>query len=473
MNTENTEVLPVDKETDSSVSQGNTATVENQNSSSIGDAVSIADVELAAKIDIYEAALQALQANSPPSHEAILQVLLARDALQIILETKDGKSVNLLLKLQFLDEQLKKLKEAIAQGISLPLWRDTLYPSSNNWWWFFEVAKTPQKIKVWERVDWVFNLLTILCLTGFVSFVSQVLPLVFAGGLSLGESIGLLGPGGMVALVLSSIRGGEGHKRLMQIMNSFGIPSRFQSEVTFLIAAILFAGGYYAQENLPRYYFHRYREDGNTKYNHHFLREAKKSFESALEIPNQDALEVSYVHRSIGLIEEIRGDDAQALKQFQQALELGDPLAYSDIGRLKIFSGQFDEAETFLNLELQKKIPNQSPTAKNYMQYRLYRNLGWTYLNQKRYAKAQEYLNKALEFDKEIPKGNSGKGIANCLLAKTHELLGKPDEAATQWKHCADFGIPESVDVYKEILKMNPEVGAKLNTSYVFNRDQK
>jgi tetratricopeptide (TPR) repeat protein len=101
-------------------------------------------------------------------------------------------------------------------------------------------------------------------------------------------------------------------------------------------------------------------------------------------------------------------------------------------------------------------------------QYQLHRNLGWVYLERKRYDKAEEYLNQAIEFDKQIPKGSFGKGIANCFKAKMYEFQEKPDKAANQWKLCLEFGKPETLFEYQTIVKMNPDVGSKLDTTGVF-----
>ena len=220
------------------------------------------DIELERKLENYAIAISELQANTPASHEVILEVLLTRDSLQKAIGTEEERSVELLIKISALDEQLKRQDQAIATGLHLPMWRKVLHPPETNWWWFFEEIQPIPKTQAWDQLDWLFNLLTILCLTGTVSFVSKVIPLVFAGGLSLFESVGLLGPGGMVALVLSSMQGGEGQKKLQDGMAKLGIPPKFQSEVTFLISFVLFAGGYFAQEYLPKHYFDTFREAG-------------------------------------------------------------------------------------------------------------------------------------------------------------------------------------------------------------------
>ena len=422
------------------------------------------DIELERKLENYAIAISELQANTPAPHEVILQVLLTRDSLQKAIGTEEERSVELLIKISALDEQLKRQDQAIATGLHLPMWRKVLHPPETNWWWFFEEIQPIPKTQAWDQLDWLFNLLTVLCLTGTVSFASKIIPLVFAGGLSLFESVGLMGPGGMIALVLSSMQGGEGQKKLQDGMAKLGIPPKYQSEVTFAISLLLFTGGYFAQENLPYYYFKSARASGEKAYNQGQMREARESYERALTIDNQDPDQVAKVYTSLGLLEESIGDQAAALKRYYQALDMGDDTVLNNLGRVKIYKGELDSAETFLHLGLQR-VDQTNVNA----QYQLYRNLGWVSLEKKNYTKAEEYLNKAIEFDKQIPKGNFGKGMANCFKARLYEVQEKPDKAAGQWNHCIEFGKPETFNEFQAILKLNPEVGSKLDSKGVFN----
>jgi hypothetical protein len=75
----------------------------------------------------------------------------------------------------------------------------------------------------------------------------------------------------------------------------------------------------------------------------------------------------------------------------------------------------------------------------------------------------------AIEYDKKIPKGTFGKGVANCFLAKVYELQEKTNLAAKQWNFCTEFGKPETFNEYKAILRINPEVGKKIDSKGIFN----
>jgi len=422
------------------------------------------DVEFDRKLEKYAIALSALQANVPASHEVILQVLFARDSLQKVLDKQEERSVQFLIKLSALDEQLRWQDQAVATGLHLPMWRKVLHPPETNWWWFFEAIQPPPKIKAWDRFDGFFDLLTVLCLTGMVSFASKIIPLVFSGGIGIFESIGLVGPGGMIALVVSSMQGGEGQKKLQDGMAMLGIPPRFQSEVTFFISFLLFAGGYFAQQNLPQYYFNSYRKAGEKAYNNGQIREARENYQQALKIDSQAPRDVARIYTAIGLLEESVGNDVEAFKNYQQALDMGDYKALNNLGRVKIYKGELATAETFLNLGLQRVEATDINS-----QYQFYRNLGWVNLEKKNYVKAEEFLNKAIEFDKQLPKGTFGKGMANCFKARIYELQEKPDKATNEWNNCIELGKPETLNEYQAILKLNPEVGAKLDSTGVFN----
>jgi tetratricopeptide (TPR) repeat protein len=242
-----------------------------------------------------------------------------------------------------------------------------------------------------------------------------------------------------------------------------GIPVRFQSEATLLIGVILFSGSYFAQAYLPESYFKTYFAAGEKAYKKGQLREARENYEQALKIDGQESAKVAAIYTSLGLIDESLGNDNEAFKNYARALDLGDLKVLNNMARVKIYKGEFDAAETFLNLGIQKGDKTSISD-----QYQLYRNLGWTYLEKKRYAQAEEFLTKAIDFDKQIAKGAFGKGMANCFKAKVYELQERPDKAANQWNLCTEFGKPETFHEYQAILKINPEIGRKLDTTGIF-----
>jgi hypothetical protein len=105
------------------------------------------EVEFDGKLEKYAIALSELQANESPAHEVILPLLLARDSLQKVLNNQEERSVQFLIKLSALDEQLRRQDQAIATGLHLPMWRKVLHPPETNWWWFFEAIQPIPEIE--------------------------------------------------------------------------------------------------------------------------------------------------------------------------------------------------------------------------------------------------------------------------------------------------------------------------------------
>ncbi len=418
----------------------------------------------------YQAALATLQAETPPKSQTILTVLLARDRLQTALSETQDLSAETALQIAQQDEQLKQYGNKIAASVELSAWHSLFNPPSHHWWWFFE---PPAPKDAWDQLDWLFNIGSILCLTGFVSFMSQVIPLIFAGGVGLFESIGLMGPGGMLALTLSSLSGGEGRSKIQEVLTTLGIPKRFQSEATFALALTLFLGSYAAKTYLPAHYFVTNLKEGEAQYKSGYLREAKEAFEAALAIPEQPVKDIAKIYTSLGLIEESVGHNGKAREFYLKALDSGDDAVLNNLGRIFIVTGDLNTAETFLRMGLQRAKPDDVN-----LQYQLHRNLGWAYLEQKRYEDAISELNQAVEFDKQIPDGNLGKGMANCFKAETYGILAKnskPEQAAEysaksekQWSFCLQYGVPETLAEYRKVIQINPDVARELNTHGIF-----
>ncbi len=197
-----------------------------------------------------------------------------------------------------------------------------------------------------------------------------------------------------------------------------------------------------------------------------------------MKLAGTDDFEQEKVYGDLGLISESLGDDDEALSLYRKALKDGNDDVLNNMGRVYIIKGDLSRAETFLNMGFQRsntKWEKATPEEKNgnlllTSQYQYRRNLGWLYIQQKRYAEALSILDEAVELDKKIPKDALGKGMANCFKAKAYESLETPDKekAARQWKYCQEFGRPETLSEYRAIVAMNPALANTMNTSGIF-----
>ncbi len=116
-------------------------------------------------LNCYEHYLLALEMASPQK-EQVLDVLAARDAVERTLTDGAKLSGVQWVKLKKLDDRLKQQKDAIAQTLDLEQWRETVKPSESAWWWFCDL---PKPLGWWERFDWVWNSVNLVCLTISVS----------------------------------------------------------------------------------------------------------------------------------------------------------------------------------------------------------------------------------------------------------------------------------------------------------------
>ncbi|MFS0519510.1 tetratricopeptide repeat protein [Nostoc sp. UIC 10607] len=109
-----------------------------------------------------------------------------------------------------------------------------------------------------------------------------------------------------------------------------------------------------------------------------------------------------------------------ALKSNSQAIPV-----INNLSRLKIIKSDYNAA-TSLALEGLKN------TKEPKLQAALYKNLGWAKLEQKKWQKAKEYLEKAEELDPQ-------RADTYCLLAQVQEALGDNDNSWLSWEVCLLF----------------------------------
>ncbi len=86
----------------------------------------------------YETALNDLFAANPPSPEQIIEVLMARDAVQKILSGENQLEAARLAVIPELDERLWEQVGAIVRVVDLAAWRASFNPPTEAWWWFLD-----------------------------------------------------------------------------------------------------------------------------------------------------------------------------------------------------------------------------------------------------------------------------------------------------------------------------------------------
>lgn len=124
--------------------------------------------ELDLAIVDYVTALNEFEQEAPKSEGKTLNVLLARDAVAVALNSPTQSSATTIASLLQLDERLKAQAGAIAEAGKLEEWRSSLNPPESAWWWFFQPAK---QVHSWDRFDDLWNGLSVLCITAFAAYM--------------------------------------------------------------------------------------------------------------------------------------------------------------------------------------------------------------------------------------------------------------------------------------------------------------
>ncbi len=423
--------------------------------------------DIAQKLANYAALLKILE---PPNtqetlaEEEVLNLLLARDALQLAISS--DMPPRFVITIAELDHLLYANRATIVYVLALEQWREMILPPESHWWWFLQ---PPEVHDAWDNLDWLWNLLTLGFLAGFASLMSQIIPMVFADGVGIFESFGLVAPGALLTMVGSNIKGGESQEKFAQKMAEFGIPKRFCSEVTCLLAGLLFGGSMIARQTLPSYYFQSSFTKGVKFYNGSQLLDAEESLRRALKIPDQDGEKVADVYTYLGLIKESTGENDKAIEAYNQAIQLGNKKAINNLGRVYIAKGDLEEGETYLKLGLQRTQNNTDDSQEAILlQYQLRRNLGWGYVEQKRYDEAERELKKAIQIGESLPDDTLGRGVASCLLGHIYNERNDIVQSQKYMRRCRELGRPETIAEYRTIVKMHPSIAQYITTKGIF-----
>jgi Tfp pilus assembly protein PilF len=137
--------------------------------------------------------------------------------------------------------------------------------------------------------------------------------------------------------------------------------------------------------------------------------------------------------------------------------------AYSQLAHFYLIQKNEEEvyaSKAVIFLEEALKIPS----VKNFNQedrvfydaskYAILKNLGWAKLKLKRYDEAKNFLDQAIDENKNS-KDAKQRGSAHCLLAQVAEAKDQKSEALEEWNSCEQFGAENHVDekIWIEVAK--------------------
>jgi len=243
----------------------------------------------------YEGAIAALETQASLSHapdsagepeacllDAVLEVLAARDAVQIALVNRNHIALpgDLLRRVRELDQKLNQHHGLINQVVKLADWRDMLNPTHENWWWKLDLSK-PAPLR--DRLDPLWQGLSIAFLTASASLLAAVSTRFFRSG---PDELGLS------AILISSVitlltAGGAltrgGRHAIEHLLTSLKVDKNLWDELVclFSIFLLLVMGSFW--QLLPLI-SQRYTAVGNQALHAERLVDAKEAYERAIQI---------------------------------------------------------------------------------------------------------------------------------------------------------------------------------------------
>jgi len=214
-------------------------------------------------------------------------------------------------------------------GAKLAQWRATFHPSTEAWWWFLEPT-SDEEVCHSHPLDPLFNVLTIAGLRAVAAYMTTFVQLFSTGGISLVESFGLLGQGGLLLTVIHTLQD-TGQEKIKNMLKKLNISPQFHSPATLGITSMLLLASVGVYNSLPQIGKWNYRE-GKKLYQQGLLVKAKAQYEQAAKIAPQD----SDILIALGEIYEFLGDIDPAQKLYQRVVQRGDTRAFNNLGRVYI-----------------------------------------------------------------------------------------------------------------------------------------
>ncbi len=418
----------------------------------------------------YQKMLERVEKDrSKVKKEDVLSLLLARDEVEAAFNVKPNEKSSELLclfevdeKLSGLDHRLRKLEAVITNTISLDKWRSRLQREEAAWWWQFKPAR---KVDAWDRVDWLWDALTLGTLALGASFMVSIIAALSVGSLTVAATLSTIAQIGGLAIVSQGALTKRGQEKVRDFMMRFKIAARFQSEVMLMMAALLLLTVYLTHNSLTTVYL----EQGRAAYSQGALNDAELTFLRGLEIdPGNSTFnaELGRIYESLGVLN-------KAIDQYYLNVQAGGVKGINDLGRTYInwvnpVTRKSDPAlaEAYLQMGLQRA--NAQPIPDQDLRYQLNRNLGWALLKQDKLVEAEVYLKTAISIDERIPGNQIGGGMAYCFLADVYDKEGNTNAAKVQWGNCVVKARPETIHEYRWFSEVRRgDVAACVNTSKI------
>jgi TPR repeat/Tetratricopeptide repeat len=296
-------------------------------------------------ISRYCQTVEALQhMQGPWSEEQLLTCLLSRDSISHQLKAGELDDIALIGRLFVTDQALRAMSPRMADVAVIPRWRDSLQPPAAAWWWF---PPTAPSTGWWDRLDWLFNGLTLVLLAVTLSFVADIATRFYHGGFDLVGALTIVLPTLLASLSAGGLFSSTLQEGMNRILQRLRIHARYKDEVRFAIAVVMWLAVLGMWINLPRI-ASAYSNRGEAYRVHGQLAKARRDLERAIKLDPGNAV----AHYNLGNVYEDLFSEEKAIPEYQIAAAAGLDLAHNNLGRLYILRGEYDKAVQVLQQAL-------------------------------------------------------------------------------------------------------------------------
>lgn len=391
--------------------------------------------QLNTALERYQAAIKSLEpVDSSIKVEQVLEVLNARDVLQIALKEQPNLATHQLQTVIELDTALRESAERITKTVNcttinqFALWRETVQPSADAWWWKLESLVPPHEQ---DKLDWLWKSLTIAGWTSNLSLLVNIASrfLSGGGGVGLAAASAVILPSILTLLQASSELTKAGQEGFDKLLTKLCIPPHFRQEATAastLFMSVILLSFWSALPSISKLY----NRNGLNNYLEGKLGAAEQDYRTAISL-NEDNMDAHY---NLGNLYEDLQEWDKARRHYQIAVRGDFPDAYNNLARLYIQDKKYSQSAALLTRGLLLADEQESPLG---VRYSLFKNLGWTRFLQGRNEEAQQTLLAAISIaeNPQAPESIRNHTSAHCILAQVLDKQKQPG-AIAQWQEC-------------------------------------
>jgi tetratricopeptide (TPR) repeat protein len=449
---------------------------------------------LSLAVERYARAIAALESSGEwVSAETILEVLAARTQvyealkhtprlpqsgllgmLQSLLTGKPTVNCRRLIRaVNDLDARLSQQEEQIKQAVKIDHWRELLPLPEREW---LELLDSPH----WhDRYDWLWQGLSIACLTASLSLLTDISARFLHDGPDVAGVFVVILPSVVAFLTGSGALTTAGRQAIEHILTSLRIAKYWWVELICLVSVLLLGCLLTFWLSLPSV-ANLYKNLGDVAYcaNQPLPAIPVPVPETNAQTPNPCRLEITRAerhymraiklnpndteaHYKLGKLYEDLQENEAAIDQYQVAIK-GDILAgsyraYERLTRLYVLQGGNDPenyskaiALSIRGLQLLSPVKENNPAIQASI-YALHKNRGWAYLRQNSYEAALDSLSQAISISDKEASASDKEASAYCLQAQAYEKLEDQAKAKKAWEQCikfADLSDPDEATWY-------------------------